>query len=69
LLYCSYDLIENQFCVFLQRCKDIQKIDLNQMAIIFLRKKLRKRLRRNKCHHTTQLVLFYHYDTYIIKKI
>ena len=38
------------------------------MDIIFLRKKLRKRLRRNKCHHTTQLVLSYHKEIYIIIK-
>ena len=38
------------------------------MDIIFLRKKLRKRLRRNKCHHTTQLVLSCHKEIYIIIK-
>ena len=38
------------------------------MDIFILHKKLRKRLRRNKCHHTIQLVLSCHKEIYIIIK-
>lgn len=61
-------LLKISFYILFGRCKDIQKIDLNQMGAFFKREKLRKRLRRNKCHHATRLVLFCHRLTYIIIK-